>query len=43
MMGNEISDDEVGFITLHIHSGRSDEQVSVTLDTTRIINERYLP
>lgn len=39
MTGCEISDDEVGFITLHIHSGLSDEQVSVTLDTTRIINE----
>ncbi len=39
MMGYEISDDEVGFITLHIHAGLSDEQVSQTLDTTRIINE----
>ena len=39
MMGYEISDDEAGFITLHIHAGLSDEQVSVTLDTTRIINE----
>lgn len=39
MMGYEISDDEVGFLTLHIHAGLSDEQVSVTLDTTRIINE----
>lgn len=37
--GYEISDDEVGFLTLHIHAGRSDEQVSVALDTTRIINE----
>lgn len=37
--GHEISDDEVGFITLHIHAGLSDEQVSQTLDTTRIINE----
>ena len=39
MTGCGISDDEVGFITLHIHAGLSDEQVSVTLDTTRIINE----
>lgn len=39
MMGYEISDDEAGFITLHIHAGLSDEQVSETLDTTRIINE----
>lgn len=39
MMGYEISDDEVGFLTLHIHAGLSDEQVSVTLDTTRVINE----
>ena len=39
LIGYEISDDEVGFITLHIHAGLSDEQVSVTLDTTRIINE----
>lgn len=39
MTGAEISDDEVGFITLHIHAGRSDEQVSEALDTTRIINQ----
>ncbi len=39
MMGYEISDDEVGFLTLHIHAGLSDEQVSVALDTTRVINE----
>ena len=39
MTGYEITDDEVGFITLHIHAGLSDEQVSVALDTTRIINE----
>lgn len=39
MTGCEITDDEVGFITLHIHAGLSDEQVSVALDTTRIINE----
>ena len=39
MTGCEITDDEGGFITLHIHAGLSDEQVSVALDTTRIINE----
>ena len=39
MTGYAISDDEVGFLTLHIHAGLSDEQVSVALDTTRIINE----
>ena len=39
MTGCEITDDEVGFITLHIHAGLSDEQESVALDTTRIINE----
>lgn len=39
MTGYEISDDEVGFIALHIHAGLADEQVPVALDTTRIINE----
>lgn len=39
MMGYEISDDEAGFLALHIHAGLTDEQVSVALDTTRIINE----
>ena len=39
MTGYEITDDEAGFITLHIHAGLSDEQVSDTLNTTRIINE----
>lgn len=39
MTGYEITDDEVGFIALHIHAGLSDEQVSDTLNTTRIINE----
>ena len=39
MTGYEISDDEMGFITLHIHAGLSDEQVSETLETTRIIDE----
>lgn len=39
MTGYVISDDEVGFITLHIHAGLAGEQVPVALDTTRIINE----
>lgn len=39
LTGCEISDDEVGFITLHIHAGLSDEQVSEALETTRIIDE----
>ena len=42
MTGYEITDDEAGFITLHIHAGLSDEQVSDTLNTTRIINEGIL-
>ena len=29
----------MGFITLHIHAGLSDEQVSEALETTRIIDE----
>ena len=38
LTGYEISEDEVGFITLHIHAGLSDEAVSQTLDATRIVN-----
>ena len=38
MTGYEISEDEVGFISLHIHAGLSDEQVSEALETTRIID-----
>lgn len=37
--GCVISEDEAGFIALHIHAGLSDEHVSVTLETTRIIDE----
>jgi len=37
--GYEISDDEAGFIALHIHSGLSNEQVSETLKDTSIINQ----
>lgn len=36
--GYEITDDEAGFIALHIHSGLSHEQVSETLKDTQIIN-----
>lgn len=36
--GYEISDDEAGFIALHIHSGLSHEQVSETLKDTQIIS-----
>lgn len=39
LTGQEITDDEVGFIALHIHSARSDEKVSDTLNNTRIINQ----
>ena len=39
MAGYEISDDEAGFIALHIHSGLSHEQVSDTLKATRLIDE----
>ena len=37
--GYEISDDEAGFIALHIHSGLSHQQVSETLKTTQIVNQ----
>lgn len=37
--GYEISDDEAGFIALHIHSGLSHEQVSETLKYTQIISQ----
>lgn len=39
MINYRISDDEAGFIALHIHSGLSNEQVSDTLKTTQIIDE----
>ena len=42
MTGYRISDDEAGFIALHIHSGLSDEQVSDTLKTTQIIDDCIL-
>lgn len=42
MTGYRISDDEAGFIALHIHSGLSNEEVSDTLRTTQIIDESML-
>lgn len=39
LAGYEISDDEAGFIALHIHSGLSHEQVSDTLRDTQLIGE----
>ena len=39
MTGYRISDDEAGFIALHIHSGLSDEAVSETLKATQLIDE----
>lgn len=39
MTGCELSDDEAGFIALHIHSGLCGEKVSDALDGTRVINE----
>ena len=39
LTGYEVSDDEAGFIALHIHSGLSHEQVSETLKDTQIINQ----
>ena len=39
LAGYEITDDEAGFIALHIHSGLSNEQASETLKYTQIINE----
>lgn len=39
LTGYQISDDEAGFIALHIHSGLSGEQVSDTLRMTQIIDE----
>lgn len=39
LTGYRISDDEAGFIALHIHSGLSGEQVSETLRMTQLIDE----
>lgn len=37
--GYEISEDEAGFIALHIHAGLSDEMVSEAMEAARIIEE----
>lgn len=37
--GSVISDDEVGYITLHIHSALSDEDVAQAMDTARLVKE----
>lgn len=42
MTGYRITDDEAGFIALHVHSGLSDTQVSETLKITQIIDECML-
>lgn len=39
MTGYELSDDEAGFIALHIHAGLEGGRVSDTLDATRIADE----
>lgn len=38
-VAKEINDDEVGFITLHIHSAISSNKVSQTMDATRVIHD----
>lgn len=42
MTGYRITDDEAGFIALHVHSGLSDAEVSETLKVTQIIDECML-
>lgn len=42
MTGYQITDAEVGFIALHIHSGLSDEHVTEILRVTRTIDECFL-
>lgn len=42
MTGYRISDDEAGFIALHIHSGLSNEEVTDTLRTTQLIDESMM-
>ncbi|MBR4026163.1 MAG: PRD domain-containing protein [Lachnospiraceae bacterium] len=39
LAGYEITDDEAGFIALHIHSGLSHEQVSDTLKNTQLVDD----
>ena len=42
MTGYQITDDEVGFVALHIHSGLSDEHVTEILKVTQTIDECLL-
>ena len=42
MTGYRITDDEVGFVALHVHSGLSDEHVTETLRVTQTIDECLL-
>lgn len=42
MTGYHITDDEVGFVALHIHSGLSDEHVTEILKVTETIDECLL-
>ena len=39
MTGVLVCDDEVGYITLHIHSGLSEENVAESLETARLVQE----
>lgn len=39
MTGVEISEDEVGYITLHIHSGMSEDNVASSLEMARLVQE----
>lgn len=39
MTGVKISEDEVGYITLHIHSGRSDERVTEVMSIAMLVQD----
>ena len=39
MTGVRLGEDETGYITLHIHSGRAQENVAQSLETARMVNE----
>lgn len=39
MTGIHLGEDETGYITLHIHSGRAEENVAESLETARMVNE----
>lgn len=38
-IGNEINNDEVGFITMHIHSAISSNQVVETIEATQVVHD----